>query len=146
VRKQAAAIAALIRRSCAPVVATAERTSHWAIMHAENEPGVAHWDRGNVILNLWLTPDEHNLDRNSGGVVLFNAKRGAVSASYQQLRQRWSRATPASSMPGPSVTIPYRYNCALLFDAGTLHQTDSLNFRNGTPASCRLNLAICFEP
>lgn len=47
----------------------------WAYKYDSDYTGIStHADQAAVNVNLWITPDDANLDPNSGGLVIFTAK------------------------------------------------------------------------
>jgi hypothetical protein len=140
-----AEIAAAVRERCSAILGRCRPLATWAVLHTDNQPGVAHWDRGCAVLNVWLTPDRYNLNAGGGGLVLFDVHRGRAELPYSMLRRRWPDPETGRS-PTNAVAIPYRHNRAVLMDAGTLHQTDALSFANGSMEARRMNLAIAFGP
>ncbi len=47
----------------------------WAYKYDSNFTGInTHADQAAVNVNIWLTPDSANIDKSSGGLVVFTAK------------------------------------------------------------------------
>jgi hypothetical protein len=84
-------------------------------------------------MNLWITPNEANLDPSRGGMIVHGAK---PPATWDHREYNNPLATPkvreylASSGAG-SVNIPYRANRAVMFDSSLFHETDDLSFKEG---------------
>ena len=57
----------------------------------------------------------------------------------------WSEQYVQERTEGKTVTVGYRYNRALLFDAKIFHKTDNYSFLNKAKESCRMNLSLTFE-
>jgi hypothetical protein len=96
-----------------------------------------------VNVNFWITPDEANLDPESGGLVVwdkaapldwdfdkYNTDEGAIRRFL----------TEAGAKP---VTIPYRANRAVIFDSDLFHETDRLSFREGYQ-NRRINVTLLY--
>ena len=122
-----------------------ELVEYSAFMNRENDGLGIHSDNGQFTLNLYLTPDEFNLDPATGGMTLFDVKR----ASDQPLHEFNSaeRCTPyvRERTRGQAVMIGYKYNRGILFDASTFHAADRMRFRGGHARSHRINLALRFD-
>lgn len=101
----------------------------WAFKNEPVQPTtLPHADFAMVNVNFWLAPDEANLDRHTGGMIIYDVsaprgwkfdkynKRGDVIAQY--LLEQNARA----------VRIPYRANRAIIFDSRYFHKTDALDF------------------
>jgi hypothetical protein len=104
-------------RDCLPIlIGGLQLVDHWGILYHTNVGLHPHADAGKVQFNLWLTPEEYNLDPTSGGLIFYDTRRasdqmvheyGAASHCLEYLRQHTR---------GGSFTVPYRYNRGLVFD------------------------------
>jgi tetratricopeptide (TPR) repeat protein len=106
----------------------------WAYRYDSTLDGIRlHADIAAVNINLWITPNEANLDPNRGGMVVYGAK---PPATWGHREYNNPLATPkvreylASSGAG-SVNVPYRANRAVIFDSSLFHETDELSFKEG---------------
>lgn len=117
----------------------------WAYKYDSTYNGIKlHADMAAVNVNLWITPNEANLDPDSGGLVVFTVKppsdwdilqyNSDTDKVYEELLK------PAGMK---NVTIPYRENRAVLFDSALFHQTDHFHFKKGYP-NRRINLTILY--
>lgn len=102
----------------------------------KNQLGLArnstiHADFAAINVNLWITPTGANLDRESGGLVVYgldapphwdfdtyNGKLDVIRSFILQQR-------------AGHVTVPYRQNRALIFNSDLFHCTDSVSFADG---------------
>jgi hypothetical protein len=90
-----------------------------------------HADFAAVNVNFWITPDEANLDKTSGGLVVYNVDaplswdfhtyNGRPDVIKSFLLQQQARA----------INIPYRQNRAIIFNSDLFHATAGLQFRQG---------------
>lgn len=123
-------------------------TQLWAFKYDSRLDGIElHADIAAVNLNFWITPDDANLDPDSGGLVVwdkeapadwsfdeFNTSTAAGQARIEEfLRQSGARA----------VRVPYRQNRAVLFNSDLFHRTDTIRFREGY-ANRRINITMLF--
>ncbi|KAL3925187.1 MAG: hypothetical protein SGILL_000579 [Bacillariaceae sp.] len=103
-----------------------------------------HADEAAVNVNLWLTPNEANLDPNSGGLVVYTVK-----PPKDWDFERYNRDTDFvyETLIKPShfanVTIPYKENRAVIFDSALFHATDTFNFKKGYK-NRRINLTLLY--
>ena len=102
-----------------------------------------HADEAAVNVNFWLTPDEANLDPDSGGPVLWD-----VAAPMNWNFAKFNSDTPAirdfRREPGAkSLTVPYRANRAVIFDSDLFHETDRIRFKDGY-LNRRINVTMLF--
>jgi hypothetical protein len=102
-----------------------------------------HADFAAVNINFWITPDEANLDPESGGLIVWDTPapldwnfahyNGASQAIRDFLAQ--SKAQ--------SVTVPYRANRAVIFDSDLFHATDRIAFKEGY-LNRRINITMLY--
>lgn len=139
------AIAEAIKASFPALFLDYDLVEHWALMYPHNSSGKVHSDIGSVTVNIWLTPEEYNLDSSNGGLIFLDVKREPDSSSYDSLAYRWSEEYVRERTKGNIERVPYRYNRALLFDARTFHRSDNFYFANTSKESHRINLSLAFE-
>jgi Flp pilus assembly protein TadD len=116
----------------------------WGYKYDSRYAGIGvHADVAAVNVNFWITPDDANLDPQSGGLVVhshdapadwgfrrFNAGHEEI---YRYLESVGSRA----------VRVPHRTNRALLFDSDLFHETDAFRFKPGYE-NRRINITMLF--
>ena len=117
----------------------------WAYKYDSSYNGIKlHADMAAVNVNLWITPDEANLDHNSGGLVVFTVK---PPPEWDILQYNSDTEKVYEELLKPTgfknVTIPYKENRAVLFDSALFHQTDNFHFKKGYP-NRRINLTILY--
>jgi len=117
----------------------------WAYKYDSDYSGIhLHADQAVVNVNIWLTPDEANLDPMSGGLVVFTAKPpddwDFASYNTHTDRVREELLAPTGFV---NATIPYKTNRAVIFDSALFHQTDEFRFRKGYK-NRRINLTLLY--
>ncbi len=101
----------------------------WAFKYDSSLQGIQmHADVAAVNLNFWITPDEANLEPESGGLVIWN-KEAPQDWNFQDYNSgssdRQSRITEFLKSSGAErITVPYRQNRAVLFNSDLFHSTD----------------------
>jgi len=138
-------VAHAIKESLPDLLHDMELVQYIAFWHQRNAGLYAHSDTGAVTLNLWLTPDEYNLDPTTGGLILYDVKRRDDMLIHEFNAAPYSTDYLAANTKGQSVTIPYRFNRATLFDAKTLHASDQIHFVNDGPNTARINFSLLFD-
>ena len=109
-----------------------------------------HMDAAEVNLNLWLTPDEANLDPDSGGLIVFlkhlldpeNNPLNKTFAFHEVQNGEFGRHFLNGS-EHLNVTVPYKRNRVVIFDSALWHTTDDFNFAPGHE-NRRINLTFLF--
>jgi tetratricopeptide (TPR) repeat protein len=116
----------------------------WAFKYDSVLSGTAiHADEAAVNVNFWITPDEANLDPESGGLVLWD-----VAAPMDWDFAKFNSDSPAiyaflEKEGAKSVTVPYRCNRAVIFDSDLFHETDKIRFKEGY-LNRRINVTMLF--
>ena len=103
-----------------------------------------HADEAAVNVNIWLTPNEANLDPTSGGLVVYTVK-----PPQDWDFERYNRDTDFvyEHLLRPSgfanVTVPFRENRAVIFDSALFHTSDNFSFQKGYK-NRRINLTLLY--
>ncbi len=102
-----------------------------------------HADEAAVNVNFWITPDDANLDPESGGLVVWD-----VAAPLDWNFEKYNSDTKAmldflARNNARSVTIPYRANRAVIFNSNLFHKTDVIRFKDGY-LNRRINVTLLY--
>jgi tetratricopeptide (TPR) repeat protein len=116
----------------------------WAFKYDSTLCGInIHADFAAVNVNFWITPDEANLDPDSGGLIVWD-KAAPLDWDFEKYNTDEGAIrrflTEAGAKP---VTIPYRANRAVIFDSDLFHETDRLSFREGYQ-NRRINVTLLY--
>ena len=104
----------------------------WGFKYDSSLEGIGiHADAAAVNVNFWITPDEANLNPQSGGMVIWDA----VAPSDWEI-ERYNGDDDAvraylAEVESKAITVPYRANRAVIFDSDLFHETDRIEFREG---------------
>lgn len=116
----------------------------WAFKYDSAMEGVhIHGDDAAVNINFWITPDDANLDPQSGGLLVWD-----VAAPLSWDFSKFNNNQPAirdflETNGAKSITVPYRANRAAIFDSDLFHKTDAIHFRPGYE-NRRINVTMLF--
>ncbi|HVR66461.1 MAG TPA: tetratricopeptide repeat protein [Verrucomicrobiae bacterium] len=116
----------------------------WAFKYDSRMSGIPiHADFAAVNVNFWVTPDEANLDKDSGGLIVWNRRMPPDWELW-----RYKDDIPAireylSKNRAKSLGVPYRQNRAVMFNSDLFHETAKLNFREGYE-NRRINITMLF--
>jgi tetratricopeptide (TPR) repeat protein len=116
----------------------------WAFKCDSHLKGVnIHADFAAVNVNFWITPDEANRDRDSGGLIIWD-KAAPLDWDFPRYNNDEAAIRVFLKETGArSQTVPYRANRAVIFDSDLFHQTDDIDFRDGY-AHRRINITMLF--
>lgn len=117
----------------------------WAYKYDSTLTGInTHADQAAVNVNIWLTPDEANLDPDSGGLVVFTVKP-PMDWDFEKYNTATDFVHETLLRPSgyANRTIPHRQNRAVIFDSALFHHTDSFTFKPGYE-NRRINLTLLY--
>ena len=137
-------IAAALRSMMPCVLRDHPLQNMWADKYDSRYAGTGlHVDTAAINVNLWITPDQANLDPHSGGLVVYTHDgrpgwrdqrlNADVASIYRHLE----------SIGANKVRVPHRANRAVIFDSDLFHETDALDFRPGYE-NRRVNLTMLY--
>lgn len=118
---------------------------HWAVACHENSGLHVHADNARIAVNFWITPDENNLEPETGGLVLYKLRRDPEMMPHEFNAMPWAGEYFERSNPPILCNIPYRYNRAVVFDASIFHATDKMMFKSGSLNTVRLGVTMAFD-
>jgi tetratricopeptide (TPR) repeat protein len=120
----------------------------WAYRYPPKGEGVgAHTDEGAVTFNFWITPDEANLEPETGGLIVYR-KEQPLDWDWKQINFQKDHPAVRAALEeflrsADKIVIPYRRNRALLFHSNLFHRSDSFHFKVGHRHR-RTNITIVF--
>jgi Tfp pilus assembly protein PilF len=139
-----AQIADELRKSCDAIFDTHHLRYLWAFKCDSRLSGVnIHADFAAVNVNLWITPDEANLDSERGGLIVWDV---AAPLDWDFAKYNNNDAAIRSFLAengARSVTIPYRANRVVIFDSDLFHETDGFTFKDGY-TNRRMNITLLY--
>ena len=81
-------------------------------------------------LNFWITPDEYNNDKNSGGLKVYDVP-APLNWTFKDYNHYADKIYQFLRDSGANCTnIPYKYNRAVLFNSDYFHETDKVDFKD----------------
>ena len=102
-----------------------------------------HADQAVHNLNFWITPDEYNEDKNSGGLKVYDAIAPS-NWNFDQYNKNTDKIYKFLNDNNANCTkINYKFNRAVLFNSDYFHETDKINFKEGYKTR-RINITYLF--
>jgi tetratricopeptide (TPR) repeat protein len=125
-------IASELRARMPRVISQHSLQTMWGYKYDSRYAGIGvHADIAAVNVNFWVTPDEANLDPESGGLVVYTHD-APLDWSFRRLNSdREGIYAYLKSVDAQKVKVPHRANRAVIFDSDLFHETDSFQFREG---------------
>jgi tetratricopeptide (TPR) repeat protein len=121
-------------------------TQSWAFKHDSTRRGLnIHADAAAVNVNFWITPDDANLNPDTGGLVVYDkeAPRTWNFRDYNSDRNKSKILEWLKEVHAEAVKIPYRANRAVVFNSDLFHETDEVSFKNDY-LSRRINITLLY--
>ena len=119
-------------------------TQMWAYKYAPELEGISlHGDVAAVNVNFWITPDDANLEPESGGLLVYPVEAPAdwdfraINLDHDRMRKYLDESGCAP------VNVPYRENRAVIFNSDLFHATSPLRFKPGYE-NRRINITMLF--
>ncbi len=135
-------IAEELRQRFPQIFADHKLRQMWAYTYDSQLSGIElHADAAAVNVNFWITPNEANLNPESGGLEVFT-REAPLDWDFEKYN-RDQDALRAFVADGDSKVIPYRENRAVVFNSNLVHRTDSLEFKEGYE-NRRINITMLF--
>ena len=116
----------------------------WAFKYESKCPGIdIHADFAAINVNFWVTPDEANLNPESGGLLVWD-KSAPPDWNFKKLNSDVKAIKDfLSSNHSKPVCFPYRANRAVIFNSQLFHKTDQIQFKPGYE-NRRLNVTMLY--
>jgi tetratricopeptide (TPR) repeat protein len=117
----------------------------WAFKYTSRLGGGinVHADFAKINLNFWITPDEANLDPESGGLVVYDVPCPSSWGFRKYNRDEKAIYDLLGERRAVATRVPYRCNRAVLFNSNLFHETDKIRFRDGYE-NRRINITYLF--
>ena len=138
------AAAGELRRAMPRVIGQHALTQAWAFKYDQRLRGInLHADFAVVNVNFWLTPDDACLDKESGGMLIYDipAPRHWMFQDYNGDPGKME-AYIAEHNARPR-RVSYKDNRCVLFDSTLLHTTDRFSFKPGY-RNRRINVTLLY--
>ena len=94
-------------------------------------------------LNFWITPDEFNNNKNTGGLKVYNtpSPENWPFKTYNNDKKKIYKFLEDNN--GKCTNIPYKFNRAVLFNSAYFHETDEIDFKDKYEGR-RINMTYLF--
>jgi tetratricopeptide (TPR) repeat protein len=133
-----------IRTRFAPLLAEHPLTQAWAFKGLKAQSAVdAHADDAAYSINFWITPDEANLDANSGGLCVCRADPPEDWKIKDYAGDRVQVAAFLNEHRESTTQISYKANRAVLFRSRLFHHTATPTFDTSYEHR-RINITLLF--
>ena len=141
-------IVAELKQQFPRILGALELRNMWVYRYPCHGDGVRpHSDQAAVTVNFWITPDSANLDKEHGGLVIYDRKQPMDWDWYKTNQYKDSpemlKKIETYLQGANTVTVPYRENRALMFHSNLFHASDCFTFKAGY-RNRRMNVTLLF--
>jgi tetratricopeptide (TPR) repeat protein len=102
-----------------------------------------HADVSAVNVNLYIAPDEANLDDRTGGMVVWDIEASSESEMRRLNSNEAELQAHLKRLGAKATHIPHRANRAIIFKSSLFHRTDECRFREGY-LNKRINVSLLY--
>ncbi|WP_269603950.1 tetratricopeptide repeat protein [Prochlorococcus marinus] len=104
-----------------------------------------HADQAAINVNFWITPQEANLNSNSGGLIVYDveAPHDWDFRIYNNPNDKTKIREELKKSKGNKQIIPHNENRAVIFNSNLFHETDNYEFKEGYQ-NRRINITMLF--
>ena len=116
----------------------------WGFKCNNQKKGIKiHADYSAINLNFWITPDEANLNKNKGGLLIWN-KEAPKNWDFDKYNNDHKAIKNYLKKTNPKMKrIKYKSNRAMIFNANLFHVTDECHFKNNY-INRRINITLLY--
>ena len=122
-------------------------TQAWIFKYDSNMEGTKiHADQASINVNFWISPDDANLDRNGGGLKIWDEippKNWGFDA-YNSLDASSKIKKILDDNNVKPQFVPYKENRAVIFNSKLFHATDNFNFKDSYE-NRRINVTFLYD-
>jgi tetratricopeptide (TPR) repeat protein len=137
-------IAQEMRDALPDILGPHQFSSCWTYKYMESVSGLStHADDGAVSINFWITPDEANLNPETGGIEFWNKKAPYNYFGKPHSEKIIDTEALLKEPDAESVYVPYKCNRAMVFHSNVFHNTAPIDFKDGYENK-RINLTFIY--
>jgi tetratricopeptide (TPR) repeat protein len=137
-------IAEELRQALPRIIGNRPLLQMWGYKYDATMQGIAtHADFAAINVNFWITPDDANLNAESGGLVVYNVEAPLDWDFSTYNNDRYTMMALLRQKGAIGVNIPYRQNRVVIFNSDLFHETAPFEFRSGYE-NRRINVTMLY--
>ena len=122
-------------------------TQAWIFKYESQKGGTnIHADQASINVNFWITPEEGNLNKDRGGLRIWN-KLPPKNSDFDSYNNKDNSPLIRKMLKDnnvDSMVIPYKENRAVIFNSQLFHETDDFDF-NESYENRRINITLLYD-
>ena len=119
-------------------------TKAWAFKCNNKMKGIKiHADFAAINVNFWITPDKANLNKNTGGLLIWD-KEAPKNWNFEKYNNNHLEIKKfLKKKKSKMKRIKYKSNRVIIFNSNLFHASDNFNFKNNYE-SRRINITLLY--
>ena len=119
-------------------------TKAWAFKCNNQMKGIKiHADFAAINVNFWITPDKANLNKNTGGLLIWD-KEAPKNWNFEKYNNNHLEIKKfLKKKKSKMKRIKYKSNRVIIFNSNLFHASDNFNFKNNYE-SRRINITLLY--
>ena len=119
-------------------------TKAWCFKCNNESKGIKiHADYAAINVNFWITPNDANLNKNNGGLLIWN-KEAPKTWDFEKYNNDHKAIKSYLIKKGAKMErIKYKSNRAMIFNSNLFHASDRFHFKNNYK-SRRINITLLY--
>ena len=119
-------------------------TKAWAFKCNNQMKGIKiHADFAAINVNFWITPDKANLNKNNGGLLIWDKEAPKNWNFYKYNNNHLEIKKFLKKKKSKMKKIKYKSNRVVIFNSNLFHASDNFNFKNNYE-SRRINITLLY--
>lgn len=116
----------------------------WGFKYDQEMTGInIHADFAAVNVNFWIAPEEANLDKENGGMVIYDVPSPKTWSFHDYNADSEKIYSYLEANGAKAIRVPYKENRCVMFDSSLFHATDEIHFAPGYE-NRRINVTLLY--
>jgi hypothetical protein len=134
-----------LRKTFKNIFTSLRLTQAWAFKYDNKKEGInVHADDASINVNFWITPDQANLNKKTGGLKIWN-KLPPKEWDFEEFN--YNSPKIMKMLEAEKITheiIEYKENRSIIFNSKLFHVTDNYNFKDSYEDR-RVNMTFLYD-
>ena len=134
-----------LRKTYKNIFTNLQLTQAWAFKYDSKNKGInVHADDASINVNFWITSDQANLNKKTGGLKIWN-KLPPKEWDFEEFNYNSPKIIKMLEAEKITYeTIKYKENRAIIFNSKLFHATDNYNFKDSYEDR-RINMTFLYD-
>jgi tetratricopeptide (TPR) repeat protein len=116
----------------------------WGFKYDQKMTGInIHADFAAVNVNFWIAPEDANLNKENGGMVIYDVPSPKTWSFHDYNADSEKIYAYLEANGAKAIRVPYKENRCVMFDSSLFHATDEIHFAPGYE-NRRINVTLLY--